>query len=97
MMSQRRGAALLSVAGLGALLCGCSGDSPSDVLHDTAANLSTIHSGRLSLRITMSTRDGKDVGFAIDGPFSQTGAAAYPCSHSATPASMGPPPRSTPW
>ena len=78
MMSQRRGAALLSVAGLGALLCGCSGDSPSDVLHDTAANLSTIHSGRLSLRITMSTRDGKDVGFAIDGPFSQTGAGGLP-------------------
>jgi hypothetical protein len=64
----RRAAALLAVA---ALASGCGGGHARDVLADTAANLSKLHSGDLTLRLVLSPREGTKgrIGFELHGPF----------------------------
>ncbi len=68
---------VLGAVVLGATVAGC-GDPASDALHDTSGNLPSIHSGRLSLRVSLSVRDGREAGFAVEGPFAQAEGAGLP-------------------
>ncbi|HEX3606130.1 MAG TPA: hypothetical protein VH134_09425 [Candidatus Dormibacteraeota bacterium] len=70
-------ARLVPLAALGLAVTGC-GNTASDALHDTAGHLASLHSGRLALRVTLGTRDGHQVGFAITGPFSLARSAGLP-------------------
>jgi hypothetical protein len=61
--------AVLALAGCG----GGGGDSPTEVLGETADNLGEIRSGDLELEFLFSARDGERQGFRLTGPFSLEG------------------------
>jgi hypothetical protein len=68
----RRAVCVLAVLALAA--CGGGGeDSATDVLGETADNLSEIESGDLTLEFLFSGKQGEQQGFTLEGPFSLEG------------------------
>jgi hypothetical protein len=64
--------ALLAVLALAG--CGGSGEeSATDILGETADNLSEIESGDLTLELLLSGTEGEQQGFTLEGPFSLEG------------------------
>jgi hypothetical protein len=56
-------------AALTLVAAGCGGEGANDVLAKTAGNLGKIRSGDLTLGLKIATRDGKEAGFQLQGPF----------------------------
>jgi hypothetical protein len=74
---------VLACAGAAATLAltGCGGSGATDVLSQTADNLSKIRSGTLTLRLLVTPTKGQPFGFRLHGPFSLGKAGSLPVLH----------------
>jgi hypothetical protein len=59
-----------TVVAVALVLTGCGGGASTDVLSQTANNLSKIRSGTLSMRFLVTPKSGSPFGFRLRGPFS---------------------------
>jgi hypothetical protein len=66
------------LAAAAVVVAGCGGGGSSDVLAQTADNLSKIRSGTLSMRLLVTPKSGSPFGFQLKGPFSLGTASSLP-------------------